>query len=68
MTQTIGSIIRARREKAGLNRQQLALEARMTWGNVDRIEKGLQEPTIPTLRRIAQALGCQVRDLMPKKG
>ena len=68
MTHTIGSIIRARREKAGLNRQQLALDARMTWGNVDRIEQGLQEPTIPTLRRIAQALGCQVRDLLPKKG
>jgi len=60
----IAENIRRRMEATGMNRQQLANAANMTWANVARIVSDEAVPRIPTLERIAAALGCTVAELV----
>ena len=49
------------RTALGLSVTQLALRAALTDDEVERIEEGGTEPTIPLLRRLAAALNADVR-------
>lgn len=42
----------------------LALEADMDWSGLDRIEKGLTNPTLTTIHVLAKALQIDPRDLI----
>ncbi len=57
--------IKRLREAAALTQEEAATRAgftsRQAWNN---IESGRQMPTIPTLNRVAKALGVKARDLL----
>jgi DNA-binding XRE family transcriptional regulator len=49
------------RTALGLSVAELAMRAALTDDDIERIEEGGTEPTIPLLRRLAQALDADVR-------
>jgi transcriptional regulator with XRE-family HTH domain len=49
------------RTSIGLSVAELALRAALTADDIERIEEGGTEPTIPLLRRLAAALDADVR-------
>ena len=60
----IGPRLRDLRHIRGLTQTQLAQRAKMSSSDVSRAEIGARTPTLPTLRRIAQALRVGVGDLL----
>lgn len=58
------SPIRAARIAAGMTQQQLADALGIAQQSVARWETGEREPRVSTLKRIAAALGCDLRDLI----
>jgi transcriptional regulator with XRE-family HTH domain len=61
---TTGEKLRAAREAAGLTQEQLASRARCTQPTISALERGHYEPSLPVLRRLAQALGVPVSALI----
>lgn len=57
--------VRRKRIEAGLSQPALAAKAGVHKSTVYRIEEGLIAAQAPTLQRIADALGCEIADLMP---
>lgn len=55
--------VRDRRTAAGMTQEALAARAGVTQTQVWKIEAGAVNPTLRTLARIADALGCGVGDL-----
>ncbi|MCU1722951.1 helix-turn-helix domain-containing protein [Pseudomonas sp. 5P_5.1_Bac1] len=53
-----GKVLRERRKLAGLTQEQLALEADIQRNYVSLIERGVNQPTITVIFRLAAALGC----------
>ncbi|MBA6090655.1 helix-turn-helix domain-containing protein [Pseudomonas sp. 17391] len=53
-----GKVLRKRRKDAGLTQEQLALEADIQRNYVSLIERGLNQPTITIIFKLAGALGC----------
>jgi transcriptional regulator with XRE-family HTH domain len=53
------------RVRARLTQDQLADKARTSKSTISRLENGLAAAEVETLHRIAEALGCDVEDLMP---
>jgi len=64
MAQSIGANIKAIRRALGLNQEELAKKLGLTQANVSRIESSAKGPSAETLVAIADALGCDVRQLM----
>lgn len=66
----IGWNVRALRVAKELSQDQLALEAGIERAYVGYLERGDKNPTATTLAKLANALGCQIADLVkePKKG
>ena len=62
--ETVGARIRARRKKTGTKQATLAQEAGISAAQLCHIEKGSVEPSIKTLRRIAEALGTTTGGLL----
>jgi transcriptional regulator with XRE-family HTH domain len=57
--------LREERRRAGLTQGELAKEAGIGINTVLRIETGeITEPRVSTLRKLAGALGLEVRDLL----
>ena len=56
--------ISAARKAAGMTQQQLADALGIAQQSVARWETGEREPRVSTLKRIAAALGCDLRDLI----
>ncbi len=61
----LGEAIRTRRAERGLTLAALAAVVQVTPSALSQIERGLVNPSIMTLRRIAAALGVPVFDLLP---
>jgi transcriptional regulator with XRE-family HTH domain len=61
---SVGQMIRAIRQKQNLTLSDLAEKAGLTVGGLSQIERDLVNPTIPTLRRIAQELEVPVFTLL----
>jgi transcriptional regulator with XRE-family HTH domain len=57
--------IRRKRIEAGLSQPALAAKANVNKSTVYRAENGLCPAEAETLRRLAEALGCEIADLMP---
>jgi transcriptional regulator with XRE-family HTH domain len=55
----LGRNIRACREARGLTQEQLALDAGMKRSYVSELERGLRNPTVRALGRIALALNVE---------
>jgi transcriptional regulator with XRE-family HTH domain len=60
----VGIRIRDRRMHRSMSQQRLAQAAGITQNGIFRIEAGDTNPQLSTLRQIADALGCSVRDLV----
>lgn len=53
-----GKVLRERRKQAGLTQEQLALEADVQRNYVSLIERGVNQPTINVIFKLAAALKC----------
>lgn len=62
--QSIGERIAWARERAGLNKNRFARELGTSWQHVDHWEKGRTEPSLGSMRRIAELLGVSVDFLL----
>ena len=60
----LGKKIRIEREKLGLSQEQLGESAKFHRTYIGMIERGEKNITISNLRKLAQALKVQVRDLI----
>jgi transcriptional regulator with XRE-family HTH domain len=54
-----GRVLRERRKQAGLTQEQLALEADIQRNYVSLIERGINQPTITIIFKLAAALKCR---------
>lgn len=54
-----GKVLRERRKRARLTQEQLALEADIQRNYVSLIERGINQPTITIIFKLAAALQCQ---------
>lgn len=59
--------VRAFRKKLSMNQMDLASKSGLSQGYICEIERGLKEPTLRTLKRLATALGVRVTDLLDDK-
>lgn len=64
MDDAIGTRIAEARERAGLNRNQLARALGTSWQHVDHWEKGRTRPTLESVRKIAEVLEVPVESLL----
>ena len=55
-----GAQLLAAREDAGLSQAELACAVSVQVSTISRLERGLQEPSWPLVRRLAAALGVDV--------
>lgn len=60
----LGEVARSAREGLGLTQAEVAARAGLTAPVYGRVERGGMMPSVPTLRRIAQALGVPVDALL----
>ena len=63
--QTIGGLIRAARERAGLSQADLARKAGVHLNQMNKYERDRHEPGVAMLTRIATALDVPVTELVP---
>ena len=61
---TIGENMRQARLKVGWSQQDLAVNLGFAVASVSRWERGLAVPPVPTLRRVADALGVKLSTLI----
>lgn len=61
---TTGKNIKVLRAAKGLSQKRLAETIPMAQAFLSRIERGMQEPSLAMLEKIANALGCNSSDLM----
>jgi len=61
----IGGAVRARRKAQGLTMVQVAQATDLSQGFLSRIETGRVLPSVMTIYRLAEALGCSPAALMP---
>lgn len=59
-----GMVLRQKRKEAGLTQEQLAHEADIQRNYVSLIERGINQPTITILFRLANALKCSPTELV----
>jgi transcriptional regulator with XRE-family HTH domain len=55
--------IRRLRVAKGISQEALAVDAEIDRTYVSRLERGLENPTVIVLERIAEALSCRIVDL-----
>jgi transcriptional regulator with XRE-family HTH domain len=59
-----GKVLRQKRLAAGLSQEKLGLEANVQRNFVSLIERGVNQPTITVLFKLAKALRCQPSQLL----
>lgn len=62
---TVGDLIARQRNSLGLTQLELAQAVGLSRPQVANIEAGRSDPQVSQLRRYAEALKCQVKDLIP---
>jgi DNA-binding XRE family transcriptional regulator len=61
----VGARIRGIRIARGIGQDHLAYSSQIDRAHIGQLENGRRAATIPTLARLAMALGCQVGDFFP---
>lgn len=64
LQRAFGVALRARREKLGLSQEDLAFEAEVHRTYISELERGLKNPSLLTIARLATALGTQASALV----
>ena len=59
LAKAFGQVLRTAREKRGLSQEQLALDCEIDRTYVSLLERGLRQPTITVVFRLAQSLGLR---------
>jgi transcriptional regulator with XRE-family HTH domain len=62
----VGRNVRRLREEAGLSQEKLALEAELDRTYVSGVERGVRNPTVTVVARIAKALKIEPDKLLRK--
>jgi DNA-binding XRE family transcriptional regulator len=62
----VGARIRAVRESAGLSQLELSRRSGVAQESLSRIETGLRDPRLGTLRRLAQGMGLSLNQLLER--
>ena len=60
----VGENVKRLRTAAGLSQEQFAFEANMHRTYVSGVERGIRNPTVTVLERMAQALKVKAQDLL----
>ena len=60
-----GKIVRAMRTEKKLSQEELADLADLHFTSISSVERGERNISIENIAKLAKALGCQLRDLMP---
>lgn len=60
------SLVREKREAAGLSISEVARRAKMLGTKVWKIEHGERRLTLEDAARLAEVLGCEVTDFLPQ--
>lgn len=68
LARAIGQRVRAARERKDWRQEDLARESGLARANVARLETGRVVPKLPTLERVAAALGLRTDDLLKAPG
>ena len=61
-----GNNLRACRERSGLTQEELARRMGCTQAYISQIEQPDARPTLGTLQKVAEAVGCPISDLVRK--
>lgn len=64
VSRVVGARIRTLRTNLGISQVDLADMASVHVANLGKIERGLSNPSLATLARIAYALDCQIADVV----
>ncbi|MEW9683247.1 helix-turn-helix domain-containing protein [Pseudomonas sp. TE50-2] len=62
--EAFGKVLRQKRKEAGLTQEQLSYEADIQRNYVSLIERGIHQPTIAVLFKLAAALNCSPSQLI----
>ena len=65
-SEQMADAIRSIRERARMTQEVLAVEAGITRNQIQRLERGVANPTVATLCAIADALGVAPTKLVPR--
>ena len=57
----IGEDVAWARKQAGMTQQELARHAKTRQANISRLERGIQNPSVEFLDRVAKCLGRKIR-------
>ncbi len=60
----VGAAVRSRRKELGLSQEQLGYEAKLDRTYISGVERGVRNPTVGSLRRIAQALDTSASEVL----
>ncbi|MGE8468650.1 MAG: helix-turn-helix domain-containing protein [Pseudomonas putida] len=64
IAQAFGKVLREKRKAAGLTQEQLSYEAEIQRNYVSLIERGIHQPTITVLFKLANALNCSASSMV----
>lgn len=64
----VGRNVKQYREAKGLSQEQLAFEADLPRTYVSGVERGIRNPTVKIVSRLAEALGVAAAKLLEEKG
>lgn len=64
IAKAFGKSARDKRLKVGLSQEALALETGIERSYISRLERGLSQPTLLALLKLAKGLGCDAADLL----
>ena len=59
-----GEVLRAKRKAMGLSQEKLALDVGLERTFVSMLERGLRQPSLTTMLKLALALGCSAAELV----
>ena len=65
LQESFGNAVRARRLKKELSQEELAALAGLHFTYVSSVERGERNISLGNIARLAEALGCLAKDLMP---
>lgn len=57
----IGEEVAMARKQVGMTQQELARHAKTRQANISRLERGIQNPSVEFLERVARSLGKKIR-------
>ena len=66
IAKVFGEVLRAARTERGITQEELAFSAQVDRTFIYRLERGLRQPTISTIIRLAQALKISANELVSK--